>query len=48
MQRRSIRVLCAGVLGLVLPLAPVGAREAEEPLVVVERIEIQNNQYLQR
>jgi outer membrane protein insertion porin family len=46
--RRSIRVLCAGVLGLVLPLAPVAAREAEERPPVVERIEVQNNQYLQR
>jgi outer membrane protein insertion porin family len=47
-SRRSISVPCAGVLGLLLPLAPLAAQEPEEAPPVVERIEVQGNQYLQR
>jgi outer membrane protein insertion porin family len=46
-QRRSVSIPCAGILGLLLRLAPVAAQEPEATSIV-ERIEVVGNQYLQR
>jgi outer membrane protein insertion porin family len=47
-RRQWIAIPCAGALGMLLPLAAVAAQEAGKDVAVIERIEVLNNQYLQK